>query len=50
MATNLVFNKGQGGLGRPLAGTDHISGLLFYTGATLPTGLALAVELKRFSF
>lgn len=47
MATNLVFNKGQGGLGRPLAGTDHISGLLFYTGATLPTGFDSNNRVKK---
>lgn len=47
MATNLVFNKGQGGLGRPLAGTDHISGLLFYTGATLPTGFSSNDRVKK---
>lgn len=38
MATSLTFVKGAGGLGRPLAGTDYISGMLFYSGATLPTG------------
>lgn len=47
MATNLVFNKGQGGLGRPLPGTDHISGLLFYTGATLPTGFTSNDRIKK---
>ena len=26
MANDVIFNKGQGGLGRPLAGTDYISG------------------------
>ena len=32
MALNdIIFVKGQGGLGRPLTGEDHISGLLFYT-------------------
>jgi len=46
MATNLVFNKGQGGLGRPLATTDHIAGLCFYTGATLPTGFASNDRIK----
>ncbi len=47
MATNLVFNKGQGGLGRPLAGTDHISALLFYTGATLPSGFSSNDRVKK---
>jgi hypothetical protein len=47
MATNLVFNKGQGGLGRPLAGTDHISGMLFYSGATLPTGFTSSARVVK---
>jgi len=39
MALNgITINKGQGGLGRPLEGTDYVSSLLFYSGATLPTG------------
>lgn len=38
MALNdVIFVKGQGGLGRPLEGEDYISGLLYYT-ATPPTG------------
>lgn len=32
----VVIKKGEGGLGRPLEGEDHISALLFYS-ATLPT-------------
>ena len=36
----ITINKGQGGLGRPLEGTDYISGLIVYTDATLPTGFA----------
>lgn len=37
MALNdIIFVKGQGGLGRPLEGEDYISGLLFY--GTAPTG------------
>ena len=47
MATSLTFNKGNGGLGRPLAGTDHISGLLFYTGATLPSGFSSNNRIKK---
>lgn len=47
MATSLTFNKGQGGLGRPLPGTDHISGMLFYTGATLPTGFTSSDRIKK---
>lgn len=34
---DITFIKGQGGLGRPLAGEDYVSGLIFYTGA-LPSG------------
>lgn len=34
---NITFKKGQGGLGRPLTGEDHISGLIFYTNS-LPSG------------
>lgn len=37
MALNdIIFVKGQGGLGRPLEGEDYISGLLFY--GTAPAG------------
>ena len=37
MALNdIIFVKGQGGLGRPLEGEDYISGLLFY--GTAPSG------------
>jgi hypothetical protein len=43
---NVIFNKGRGGLGRALAGTDYISGLLFYTGATLPTGFTSSDRVK----
>ena len=44
---DVVFIKGQGGLGRPLAGEDHISGLLFYTSATLPTGFSSNDRIKQ---
>lgn len=33
---DIIFVKGQGGLGRPLEGEDYISGLLFY--GTAPAG------------
>jgi len=47
MALNdITINKGQGGLGRPLEGTDYISGLLVYTGATLPTGFDSSNRIK----
>ena len=34
---DIIFVKGQGGLGRPLTGEDHISGIIFYKVA-LPSG------------
>lgn len=45
MANDVIFNKGQGGLGRPLAGTDYISGLLFYS-ASLPSGFTVTNRIK----
>lgn len=44
---NITFNLGQGGLGRPLAGEDYISGLLFYS-ATLPSGFSSSDRIKQF--
>lgn len=39
---SLIINRGQGGLGRPLAGQDHISGLSFYLeSANLPAGFGV---------
>jgi hypothetical protein len=46
MANDVIFNKGQGGLGRPLAGTDYVSGLLFYSDATLPSGFSSSDRVK----
>ena len=37
MLPNLSIVRGQGGLGRTLAGTDHYSGIIFYN-STKPTG------------
>lgn len=43
MAFNdVIIRKGQGGLGRSLPGTDYISGLLFYSDQTAPTGFTSA--------
>lgn len=42
---NVVFIKGRGGLGRPLAGKDFISSLLFYTN-TLPSGFSSTDRIK----
>lgn len=43
---NISFVKGKGGLGRPLAGKDYISGLLFYTN-TLPSGFSSTNRIKQ---
>lgn len=45
MANDVIFNKGQGGLGRPLAGTDYISAALFYS-ASLPSGFTSSDRIK----
>jgi Protein of unknown function (DUF2586) len=47
MANDVVFIKGAGGLGRPLAGEDYISALLFYTSVTLPTGFTSLDRIKQ---
>lgn len=41
----ITFNIGSGGLGRPLANNDHISGLLFFND-TLPSGFASDDRIK----
>jgi hypothetical protein len=47
MALNdVTFVKGQGGLGRPLPGEDHISGIIFYT-STLPSGFSSTDRIKK---
>lgn len=47
MALNdILFVKGQGGLGRPLPGQDFISGLVLY-GNTLPSGLTATNRIKK---
>tara|TARA_R110002012_G_scaffold271164_2_gene456350 strand:- start:1549 stop:2730 length:1182 start_codon:yes stop_codon:yes gene_type:complete len=49
MALNdITFIKGQGGLGRPLAGEDHISGYVqYYTNANLPSGFSSTDRIKQ---
>lgn len=49
MALNDVkFIKGQGGLGRPLPGEDHISGYVqFYADANLPSGFTALDRIKQ---
>jgi len=42
---DIKFIKGQGGLGRPLAGQDFISGMTFYTGS-LPSGFTTTNRIK----
>ena len=44
---NITFVKGKGGLGRPLAGKDYISALLFYTNS-LPSGFSTIARIKQF--
>ncbi len=44
---NIIFNLGQGGLGRPLPGEDYISGLIFYTNGRLPSGFSSSARIKN---
>lgn len=46
MINDIIFNKGQGGLGRALPGQDFISAMLFYTG-TLPSGFNSGNRVKK---
>ena len=47
MALNdIVINKSQGGLGRPLSGSDYISGMVLYSG-TLPSGFTTTYNKKQ---
>lgn len=43
---DVKFVKGAGGLGRPLPGQDHYSGLVLYT-ASLPSGFSTANRIKK---
>lgn len=43
---NINFILGQGGLGRPLTGLDHVSGLIYYS-ATLPSGFTSSNRIKQ---
>ncbi|HWB91020.1 MAG TPA: hypothetical protein VG605_04190, partial [Puia sp.] len=45
---NVKFNLGQGGLGRPLPGQDHYSGLIFYCADNaLPAGFSTTSRIKQ---
>jgi len=46
---NITFIQSPNGLGRPLTGTDYISGYLHYyaSGATLPTGFTSSDRIKK---
>lgn len=45
--SDINFLRGQSGLGRPLAGEDHISGLVaWFTDANLPTGFLTTERIK----
>jgi hypothetical protein len=46
---NITFIQSPNGLGRPLTGTDYISGHLHYyaSGATLPTGFTSSDRIKK---
>ena len=46
MGNSIIFNRGQGGLGRPLNGEDHFSGFLFYSN-TLPSGFSSNDRVKQ---
>ena len=46
---SITFIEGQGGLGRPLPNNDHISGLLIYTGATVPSGFTASTAKALYS-
>lgn len=46
MVNDVIFIKGQNGLGRPLAGEDFISGYLHYTSA-LPSGFSSSDRIKQ---
>lgn len=46
--SGITFNRGQGGLGRPLPGTDYIAGMAFFIDdANLPSGFSTLVREKK---
>ena len=44
---DIVLNRGEGGLGRPLLGKDHLSAMLFYTAGSLPSGFSPTDRIKK---
>lgn len=44
---DILFNRGEGGLGRPLPGKDHLSAMLFYTAGSLPSGFGTSDRIKK---
>lgn len=44
---SIKFNRIEGGLGRPLAGSDHLSSMLFYTAGSLPSGFSTNDRIKK---
>lgn len=45
--SNVTFLRGEGGLGRPLAGEDHVSGLVaYFANASLPSGFGTSDRIK----
>ncbi len=44
---DIVFKIGEGGLGRPLPGKDHLSGMIFYTAGSLPSGFSSSDRIKK---
>lgn len=44
---DITFNRGEGGLGRPLPGNDHLSAMLFYTAGSLPSGYTSGDRIKK---
>lgn len=43
----ITFTRTEGGLGRPLPGSDHISAHLFYTAGSLPSGFTSSDRIKK---
>ena len=44
---DITFTRTGGGLGRPLAGGDHMSAMVFYTTGSLPSGFSSNDRIKK---